>query len=271
MNHKKYLWCSDIHLNCIRSHVLDYFCNYINKQKAQGLIITGDISEANNVFYDLLELEQKIKIPIYYVFGNHDFYCSSIKRVRRTAASFHLTNSNCIHLGSNDVINLNQNTVLIGDDGWYDGLNGDYNNSDVQLNDFFYIDELSHLSKFERKKVLESLTQDSADRLNETLKAVIKDSKVKKIIIATHVPPFHGAAWYNDCISEPFYAPFFSNRIIGETIMNTTKEFRENDGKIQILCGHTHWSGKMYPGMNAECLTASAEYGNPRIYLTLEI
>ena len=78
----KLVWLTDIHLNFINSGELDNFCNKITSIHPDGVLIGGDIGEAPSLTNLLITLEQKLRCPIYFVLGNHDYYHGSICDVR---------------------------------------------------------------------------------------------------------------------------------------------------------------------------------------------
>ena len=86
---------TDIHLDHVTNNKtlfgdvgeLDLFLSNIQKTTPDALFITGDIASGQNVEDYLCLLSMKIKKPIYFVYGNHDFYHSSIKEVRQDRKS----------------------------------------------------------------------------------------------------------------------------------------------------------------------------------------
>jgi predicted phosphohydrolase len=48
------------------------------------VLISGDIAEAPTVSEILGEMAQHVAKPIYFVLGNHDYYKSSVAKVRQT-------------------------------------------------------------------------------------------------------------------------------------------------------------------------------------------
>lgn len=82
--------------------------------------------------------------------------------------------------------------MLIGQDGWADTRYGDFDHSTVNLNDSRLIAELYQaflLNKSSLRKEMQRLADTDANALENTLMQAI-NSRIKKIIIATHVPPF---------------------------------------------------------------------------------
>jgi hypothetical protein len=89
-----------------------------------------------------------------------------------------------------------------------------------------------------------------------------------KIIVATHVPPFEGAAWHAGKPSEPDYQPFFSSPTMGKILLQAAREHPEKS--VEVYCGHTHGKGT-YSIENISVFTGNAEYGKPDINGMIEL
>ena len=88
---KRIAWLTDIHLNFVPSIERSQFYKWIRAENPGAVLIGGDIGEADSVTKFLAEMAAALRIPIYFVLGNHDFYHGSIAAVReaveREAAS----------------------------------------------------------------------------------------------------------------------------------------------------------------------------------------
>lgn len=121
-------WLTDIHLDHGPLGDID----------ADGLLVTGDISNSCSLQMHLAELAQRT--PLYFVLGNHDYYGSSITGVRQQVpqwAGSWLHQDGPITLGE---------WQLVGVDGWGDGRIGNAE-TPVFLNDFLLIEELRGLER----------------------------------------------------------------------------------------------------------------------------
>jgi 3',5'-cyclic-AMP phosphodiesterase len=79
-------------------------------------------------------VETGLRVPIYFVLGNQDFYGGSIAAVREAVAR-KAAASRWLHwLPESGVIPLTANTALVGHDSWADGRLGDFFRSEVMLN-----------------------------------------------------------------------------------------------------------------------------------------
>ncbi len=263
-------WLTDIHLNFIRHP--DVWWKEVCSNNYDAFVITGDITTGTQVEWTL-KLLAEAKRPVYVVLGNHDFYGTSIEDLRKRLAGLSTEPHGQFvkYLNNESVINLTSDVSLVGDDGWYDGRNGRYFQSDVQLNDFNMIKEFKGLKKGDRLTMMQKYTDRSASRLKDLCASACSQAGLKHLYVATHVPPFGGAAWHMGQPSDENYAPFFSNKSVGDAIVEATAEFRKSGRKVTVLCGHTHGEGELFPSINMNVLTGVADYGNPSVCKVFEI
>jgi predicted phosphohydrolase len=261
------------------------FLESIEKTEAKNIVITGDIScceihPRKNAPKLLVHLEMISKAAgpdrmVYFVLGNHDYWQTSIDQVRKVISHFH-TNmpvrySNLRWLGASAPIPLNNETVLVGHDGWYDGRNGDtlgLLRTNSFMNDWWKIMDFS-------EAMLGGIVHDipfllsTMERLADTGTEFIKknvleaiNSGFKKIVIATHFPPFAESALDSrKGRVDIFWVGLYSNRLLGIELLDIAQNHPEIE--ILILCGHAH-SGCTYRKDNVTCLTGQAEYGSPK-------
>jgi predicted phosphohydrolase len=257
----KALWLTDIHLEFLDKATRERFARKLRDAAPDILLISGDISQAPSLEEHLTCLASEVKLPIYFVLGNHDFYRSSIAKVRANVQKFTAQVNGLHWLGGTGVVRLTQKTSLIGHDGWCDGRLGDYGHSGVRLNDFLLIDELSNLSKEALLKTLNRLGDEAAAHFRKALPAALESSE--HVVVVTHVPPFRESAWYNGQPSDPFFLPFFSCKAVGDVLSEFMRQ--HPDRKMTVLCGHTHGGGTAQILPNLTILTGPAEYRSPII------
>jgi predicted phosphohydrolase len=128
--------------------------------------------------------------------GNHDYYLGSVANGRENVATLCSENCKLTWLGKPEIIKPNSGTVLLGHDGWADARYGDFDHSTVTLNDSRLIAELFQaflLNKTSLKNEMQQLADADTKTLDQTLMNAVIPS-IKKIIIATHVPPFQNVA-----------------------------------------------------------------------------
>ncbi|MCK5299983.1 MAG: metallophosphoesterase [Candidatus Aenigmarchaeota archaeon] len=261
MNNKKIAWTTDLHLNFLRNQDLEKFINQINKISPDILLIGGDIAEAPNITHYLKRLEQSLDSKIYFVLGNHDFYNGSLSKVRKEMHKLSSISNKLFFLDDIPYIELTKDVALVGHSSWADGRLGNYDKSQVMLNDYILIKEFKGLTKAQRLQKLHELGDDAAAQLKENIETALKH--YNKLICLTHVPPFKESCWHEGKISDDNYLPHFTCKAVGDTIRSIMES--RPDSYLTILCGHTHSSGRAKILKNLEVITGSAEYGQSKI------
>ena len=194
----KLAWLTDIHLNFLDSGARKEFYQQIVNAQYQKVLISGDIAEAPCLVSLLNEMAEQIKKPIYFVLGNHDYYDGQVNEVREAMAALTEKSEYLFWLPTSGAQQLDEETILIGQDGWADGRLGDYQNSRVVLNDSRWIADLFQtkiLGKFHLLEKMSQLADIDAKQLRNDLLDAAKFNP-KNILILTHVPPFKEACLY---------------------------------------------------------------------------
>ncbi len=253
-------WLTDLHLNFV-NRLVEGLCRRIRDGGADAVLISGDIAEAPGVEAYLEFIGRRIDRPISFVLGNHDFYRSSIGKVRARVATFCAQSPRIHWLNRESVIELTPETGLIGHDGWADGRFGDYAGSDVLLNDYFLIEELAGLEPEARLERLHALGDEAADHFRRVLPEAL--GRYRRVIALTHVPPFREACWHRGQISDDAWLPHFACKAVGDALVDVMST--HPDRELLVLCGHTHSSGEARILPNLRVFTGGAEYGRPGI------
>lgn len=258
-------WLTDIHLNFIEVDARQKFYQEIINAQCDGVLISGDIAEAINIEAILVEMTEFIKKPIYFVLGNHDYYRGQINEVRKAITVLTESYKNIFWLPAVGLQKLDNDTFLIGQDGWADGRLGDYTNSRVVLNDSRMISDLFQakiIGKYELLEKMRHLADEDSMRVQTDLEQAISHNP-KKIIVLTHVPPFKEACMHQDKIINDDWLPYFSSKSMGDVL---TKIAQDNP-KINflILCGHTHSEANYQWNDNLTVEVGKAEYYRPEI------
>jgi Icc protein len=81
------------------------------------------------------------------------------------------------------------------------------------------------------------------------------------VVVATHVPPFREACWYEGQISHDDWIPYFTCAAVGDVLHQAMLD--HPDHTMTVLCGHTHGAGVADVLPNLRVLTGGAEYGAP--------
>lgn len=252
-------WLTDPHFNFVNLSVWDEFATGLVASKLDGLLITGDISEAEDFDWQIQRLSNSIAVPIYFVLGNHDFYHGSLSDVRKKANRL---SENSIHyLQDSGPHTLDDSWALCGVDGWADGRVGDYFRSSVRMHDFQLIEDLRDLDGQLRLRRLRREGTLAAVKLYEQLDRAVKSAA--NVVVATHVPPFRESCWYNGMHSDDDWAPFFVCGAVGWMLKRFSLLYP--DHRFLVLCGHTHHAGKSQLARNVWTWTGAAEYGNPQL------
>jgi predicted phosphohydrolase len=258
----KLIWVSDIHLNFLSKTEREQFYYKLKKSKGDYIVISGDIAESHNVVELVREMEDAVSVPVYFVLGNHDFYGSSVASVKRSVKSMG-------YLGSKQIVALDAYTALVGVDGWGDCRYGDFENSRLVMNDWFYIKDLKYpYYEGTLKEKLQELADKDARALKRKVMKAIKEG-YSKIIIVTHVPPFEECCLHAGRKSTPSGLPFYASKIIGETILPLAKKHSNID--FLWLSGHTHSRASFQTYVNMTCKVAQAEYHRPQIEEVIDL
>ncbi|WP_153559394.1 metallophosphoesterase family protein [Roseimaritima sediminicola] len=226
-----------------------------------ALLLTGDISEGEDVVFQLNRLTAALAGPIYFVLGNHDFYGGSVARTRSRMVEVCGAESRLVYLTDQFPVALSPGVGLVGDDGWGDATIGDYDHSPVRLADFQHIDDFRTEPSEHWQRRLQALGQESADRLRPKLRQACE--RFRTVVVATHVPPFREACWYEGQTTDDLWAPFFVCGHLGKLLMEFAERYPEH--RWLVLCGHTHHGGVAHLRDNLTVVTGGAEYGQPRL------
>lgn len=254
-------WTTDIHLNHVQMPAWDQWVKQLEQSGCDAIVITGDISEADDVGFQLRRIEETFDVPIYFVLGNHDFYGSSIGATRQATQAIARESDSLGYLTDCGPVELVNGVYLLGEDGWGDATEGDYESSFVRLNDFVAIKDFTRADRIDWPRLLNQLGAESAERLLEKLIAL--PAATREVLVATHVPPFRDACWYEGKTTDDNWAPFFVCGQVGHVLRRYAIEHPEI--KITVLCGHTHNGGGATIEPNLIVHTAGADYGQPRV------
>lgn len=255
------VWLTDIHLNFVQQDTVDLLINRIDQSDPSAVLIGGDIAESNDVVQWLVHLEDQLSCPIYFVLGNHDFYFSSIARVRAQIAELCRQRPRLVYLSQHDPVQLTADVGLVGHDGWGDARAGDFDGSPIILNDYTLIDDFREVEKPALRLRLEQLGEEAAGHIRRVLPAAL--DSFRQVFVLTHVPPFREACWHQGHTSDEHWAPHFTCQSVGEAVLASAKQ--HPDRRVTVLCGHTHSPGETSPLDNVTVLTGGAEYRRPDV------
>lgn len=265
-------WLTDIHLNFLDDAERKRFLATVAEQ-ADAVAISGDVGESPTIIDHLQEMEEILRKPIYFVLGNHDFYRGSISNTRAEVAELAEQSEFLVYMTAATVVELSLKTALIGHDGWADARLGDFEKSDVFLNDYVEIQELCRpkgefdIDKLALEEALNVLGDEAARHLEVVLQQAVADHS--SVIALTHVPPFQEAAWYEGRHCDDNFLPHFACKATGAALRRVMDS--QPQSRLLVLCGHTHGQGEVQVTENLEVLTGEAEYGRPVIQRVFDI
>lgn len=260
--HSDLLWVTDLHLETLSPNQFTRFLGDIKSHPSKILLITGDLSLSRLVERHLIELSKALPDKrICFTLGNHDYFGGSIEGVEARINRLCIKKSNLIHLEGKQIIPLSDDTCMIGHRGWGDGRAGLGERSWAKNADFWMISELRG-SRQEAFKKIASLGDESAEAFRNILPLALM--QYRRVIVATHVPPFRQGLRFGERKCEPSRYPHFVNISAGNVLGGIAKGFPNR--KISVLCGHTHT-----PRRATILPNLTVEVGAPRMLNTLTL
>ena len=259
-------WLSDPHLEFCSHRTRNDLYRSINQAAGEIVVITGDISAGPHRSDQYSELAEHVNKPIYFVLGNHDRYGTTFANTEAVVARVMTRFSHLVRLDGSQVIPLNESVALVGVEGWADGLGGEGPATKARINDFYQILDFATEPEPQVFRAMKERARKYARALKPSLLKALKEYQTT--IVATHVPPYEGAAWHEGSPSSADYQPFFSSPTMGKLIKAAATEHLGKS--VLVLCGHTHSPG-IYRDGNILALTAGARYGFPEISQTIHL
>jgi 3',5'-cyclic-AMP phosphodiesterase len=244
------VWLSDLHADGLQS---DFSAHVegLRQQAPEGILITGDISNATQLEEHLMILA-KLSCPIFFVLGNHDFWNGSFAGVTSLVRSVCSRNSNLFFLERHGLVPLGEGVVMMGCQGWGDGRAGLGEKSPVTSRDRDSIKDFANKPRERYFEQLRSLGQASVAGLPKQARSAFE--RADHLILATHVPPFVPSA-----LRTPEQLPYYVNMALGRRILGIARRFPGK--RISVYCGHTHRSCTYQPLPNVIVRVAEATNG----------
>ena len=257
----KLAWLTDPHFDMLNTEQLRELVETWSTRTVDGLLITGDIADGENLLPVLTLLDEKLPYPIWFILGNHDYYGTSIQLQREAVRQWCDSTRDTTWLANASYIGLSKNTALLGHGGRADGGYGDFHGSEIGLNDYRLISDLTGHDKVELARRLSDLGRDAAETIERQLTGAFQSHS--HIILATHVPPFIESCWYQGQATVNEWTPHFSCKAVGDCLRDLAKSYPEHS--IHVYCGHTHSSGVAQIEPNLRVTTGGATYGQPAL------
>lgn len=246
---------TDPHFDHIRDRAArGDFKRAIRAAKVDAVVMTGDIAEAGTFYNAVRNLRQDTSAPTFFVLGNHDLYGSNIAEVHAIARRL----EGWLGDPGKDPADLGSATCLIGVDGWYDFRAGRCENTRIAMNDWYQIHDFMPLSAGAIVAASRALAEQSAELATKKLQAAVQ-AGYKRIVLATHVPPFVECATHQGQPSDADWAPIMTNVTLGDALFAFATE--NPDVHVDVLCGHTHDRCDRMVAPNLRVRVGRAEYG----------
>ena len=258
-------WASDLHLDRAAPAAVARFHATVRSAAPDAVIVTGDLSNASRLIDDLGALADAAGATIYHVLGNHDYYGDSIGTVRDRVIALTAQRPDIQWLPPAGPVRLTDETLLVGVDGWADGRYGDPLRTPLVLNDDRLIAEVAAQEGRAAKLIVKRILADAdANRLATLLERAAAEDP-KRIVIATHVPPFVEALAPGSRESHPDWHPLLVSGATGTAL----KSFAQAHPGIalEVLAGHSHRACQVAVLPNLTVTVAAARYGAPQFEL----
>jgi len=281
---------NDIHLDHVKDSVNGSKIKRVARDMSKGLdalILCGDLSVGHLLEAHMKAFQEGSSCPVYFVLGNHDFWCLDEESVWATAKSLPGA------LDFAGVVELSKDTCLVGVTGWYDTRAGSLIENTILMPELSLAsmyeglapDKLcinpwertpsqrkySYSLSFEKKLRAAAVSRAFADtqtisfykRLSE---ASSKDYKT--IVIATHFPPWESVSLSpNGPESSKEWLPWSCNINLGYTIESVAEENLKK--QFIVLSGHTHNQNTAQIASNLKAISGKAKYKMPKLAHTL--
>lgn len=262
------LWTTDIHLNFLKQRDAVFrFAKYLAEENpnADGLIITGDISDGNLLEEHLTQLTKGFPKPIFFCLGNHDYYHSSFAKIDDlvTGLTKKFDNLHWLNQCSHTYYGVSI-VSIVGVCGWYDARQGN-SQTRVELSDFTLIEDLWGGLNY-RDLMIDLVRQRAAkeaERLDQLLFQEVCNVDADVVLVATHISPYPGSCWHEGKQSDREWLPWFCSHVTGEVIDKYAENHPEK--KFIVLCGHGHSPGIYERRENLVVYTGGAKYCFPEL------
>lgn len=257
------VWVSDPHLDRASPAAVDAFLATLRERGPNAVILTGDLSNSSRLVADLESLADAAAVPLYFVLGNHDHYGASIATVRDAVVELASRRPEIQWLPPRGPVRLDPETLLVGIDGWADGRHGDPLRTPLVLNDDRLIAEVAAQGGRAGKLMVKRVLADADARRLEILLGRAADESPRRIVVATHVPPFPEAIPAGSREAHPDWQPLLISGATGKVL----GEFAATHPGIEflVLTGHTHRGHQVRISDNIEVRVAPVRYGSPGV------
>jgi Icc protein len=266
-----YAWATDVHLDFLRddNQRLIRFAESLIAQNPTGIFLTGDISVAAKLVFHLSAIERVVQRPIYYVLGNHDYYGSSIENVRKGMRE--LTNASPFlrYMPTMPYYSLSQSTAVVGHDGWYDALFGDWQSSSFGMQDWTAIHDFLPVNgaKATIVSLARKLAHEGVTHMMNGIKQAVRYHT--NIVVLTHYAPFAQSHVHDGKPGDKNAMPFFTSKMCGDMLLDAARTYQKVN--FNVLCGHTHGKSDLKISDNLAVHVGGAVYNQPTLQGLIEV
>ncbi len=255
-------WLSDSHLDHARPDAVAALHRQLGEVAVDHCVVTGDTAVAPTLVTTLETLAAAVQCPVHFVLGNHDHYGGSVAGVRDAVIALGDRRPDVQWLPPAGVFALDEDTALIGVDGWADGGFGDPLATPLRMNDDRLIAELAaQPGRRAKLAVKQALAAADAARLTTLLERAVGTART--VVVATHVPPFVDVLPAAGHLSSADWLPMLVCRATGEVLRRAA--LHHPDRRFLVLAGHTHVGADVVIAPNLRCMVAPARYGAPTV------
>lgn len=209
-------YCSDLHFE-FDADYYDYRDGYVDwdrviestfkNPQSDILCIAGDLFACNTniaaMFNDfkamLNSLDKFINCHYqraFFVLGNHDYWYYDIDDVLMFWKN-HLSDS--IHLLNNDMVTLDQDTLLVGSTGWTEIDDADQRmHAQYWMNDYRYI-------RNDHGRLTADITSNFATATKKYIQRIAEENHNKKIVVVTHHAPSLNCQNINKTVPQAYF------------------------------------------------------------------
>lgn len=259
-------WLSDLHLDLTSQPEKKRFLDTLKSSDCNAIVITGDTSAHPELESHLRSIACAFAPrPVYYLIGNHECYYSSIKATYALVRKLCGTIQNLYHLQDTGAVWLNRHTALIGHHGWADARTGWGADTVIRSKDHWCIDDFRDLSRDDCFGLMEALGKESARAIRLKLQPIL--GRARKVIIATHFPPFQTSTKFDDKACGPTHSPYYVNASLGGMLLSIARHTPQI--RYMVMSGHTHHVARDLIIKNLESHVAPASPGNPGMHTIL--
>ena len=269
MTFKTIAWVTDPHFDQCDISKIENLIKDIKKQKVDAVLVTGDIAEKGTTGLYLQFLQRGLKLPVWFVLGNHDWYNISRERGEEILSKY--LSDDLVLLDNTQEIKLNKKSCLVGGENWWDAAFGDtfgLIDGYVMGEDYQKIDYITPQSidkaPFDRvRKLSKDCSEKILDKIVEAFKTY------DKVYLAVHVPPFKEACVVGGIQIPNNWLNHFCDFGLGTKLKLLMEQNPEK--KLKVFAGHTHGKITVKVLDNLTVKVGKAKVGKPQIADMIEI